>query len=324
MSLTVGIVGLPNVGKSTLFNALLSKQQAFAANYPFATIEPNVGIVPVPDERLAQLAPIVGTSKIVPATVTFLDIAGLVKGASTGEGLGNKFLSHIRETSVILHVVRAFSDRNIIRQGSVDPKSDLETIQTELGLSDLEMQERRESKGGGEQISLPLFGNKPYLVAVNVDEGELAKSRQLEAEYSRILGVSEEKIVIVSAKTEAELADLSSDEQREYLRELGVEEAGLTRLIKKAYMSLRLQSFITAGQLEVRAWTIPVGTLAPEAAGVIHSDFVKHFISAKVCLYPDFVELGGWRGAAEQGKVQTVGREYIMQEGDIVEFMIGT
>lgn len=323
MSLSVGIVGLPNVGKSTLFNALLSKQQAFAANYPFATIEPNVGIVPVPDERLAKLAPIVGTTKLVPATVTFLDIAGLVKGASQGEGLGNKFLSHIRETDVIVHVIRAFTDSNIVKQGVTDPKSDFETIKTELGLADLEMQEKRDKKREKVDTELALFADKPYLVAVNVDESELKNALNLEIKYADILGVSKDKIVIVSAKTESELSDLNENEQREYLSDLGVEQSGLERLIKKAYVALGLQSFLTAGELEVRAWTIPVGTLAPEAAGVIHTDFVKHFISAKVCHYEDFIELNGWKGAAEKGRVRTEGKTYVMQEGDVVEFMIG-
>lgn len=310
MSLTVGIVGLPNVGKSTLFNALLSKQQAFVANYPFATIEPNVGIVPVSDERLAKLASIVNTTRLVPATVTFLDIAGLVKGASQGEGLGNKFLSHIRETSVILHVIRAFTDHNIIKQGVSDPKSDFETIKTELGLADLETKP-------------PHFSEKPYLIAVNVDEGELVKSSELEGQYAQMLGVSKDLIVIVSAKTEAELCDLSESEQREYLRDLGVEQSGLERLIKKAYGALGLMSFLTAGEIEVRAWTIPVGTLAPEASGVIHTDFIKHFIAAKVCHYSDFIEFNGWKASAEKGKVRTEGKTYVMQEGDVVEFMIG-
>ena len=315
--LSVGIVGLPNVGKSTLFNALLSKQQAFVANYPFATIEPNVGIVPVPDARLESLAKIINLQftihkeiPIRPATVTFLDIAGLVKGASQGEGLGNKFLSHIRETSVILHVIRAFTDHNIIKQGVSDPKSDFETIKTELGLADL-------------KTKPPHFSEKPYLIAVNVDESELVKSSELEGQYAQMLGVSKDLIVIVSAKTEAELCDLSESEQREYLRDLGVEQSGLERLIKKAYGALGLMSFLTAGEIEVRAWTVPVGTLAPEASGVIHTDFIKHFIAAKVCHYNDFIEYRGWKGAAEKGKVRTEGKTYVMQEGDVVEFMIG-
>lgn len=324
----MGIVGLPNVGKSTLFNALLSKQQAYAANYPFATIEPNVGVVPVPDARLESLAQIIKSQipnskeiPIRPATVTFLDIAGLVKGASQGEGLGNKFLSHIREVSVILHVIRAFNDHNIVKAGATDPKSDFETIKTELGLADLEMQEKSEKKRTGDEVGLPLFADKPYLVAVNVDESELAKSSELETKYAQMLQVDKEQVVIVSAKTEAELSDLSEAEQKEYLKSLGVAESGLGRLIRKAYVALGLQSFLTAGELEVRAWTIPVGTLAPEAAGVIHTDFVKHFISARVCSYQDFVELGGWKKAAERGKVRTEGKNYVMQEGDVVEFM---
>ena len=330
MSLSVAIVGLPNVGKSTLFNALLSKQQAYAANYPFATIEPNVGIVPVPDARLGRLAQVINLQftiykeiPIKPATVTFLDIAGLVKGASQGEGLGNKFLSHIRETDVILHVIRAFNDDNIVKQGVADPKSDFETIKTELGLADLEMQEKREKKKGSEEVKLSLFADKPYLVAVNVDENELAKATELEGKYAEMMGVDKDLIVIVSAKTESELCDLSESEQREYLKDLGARESGLERLIGKAYVALGLQSFLTAGELEVRAWTIPVGCLAPEAAGVIHTDFVKHFISAKVCHYSDFIELNGWKGAAERGKVRTEGRNYIIQEGDVIEFMIG-
>ncbi len=320
MSLSVGIVGLPNVGKSTLFNALLSKQQAYVANYPFATIEPNVGIVPVSDERLAKLAEVVKMSSpstalripppVVPATVTFLDIAGLVKGASQGEGLCNKFLSRIRETSVILHVIRAFTDHNIIKQGVSDPKSDFETIKTELGLADLETKP-------------PHFSDKPYLIAVNVDEHELVNASELETQYAEMLSVSKDLIVIVSAKTEAELCDLSESEQKEYLKDLGVEQSGLERLIKKAYGALGLMSFLTAGEIEVRAWTIHVGTLAPEAAGVIHTDFIKHFIAAKVCHYADFIEFNGWKASAEKGKVRTEGKTYVMQEGDVVEFMIG-
>lgn len=323
MSLSVGIVGLPNVGKSTLFNALLSKQQAFAANYPFATIEPNVGIVPVPDERLAKLAPIVNTTKLVPATVTFLDIAGLVKGASQGEGLGNKFLSHIREASVILHVVRAFTDKGIINAGSLDPKSDLDTINIELELADLQTVENHAKKKNPDMESLPLLAKKPYLIAVNVDESELKNAEAKGGEYARTLGVPREKVVLVSAKTESELCELSVEDQQVYLRDLGVSESGLSRLIKKAFATIELMTYLTAGELEVRAWTIPVGTVAPEAAGGIHTDFVKHFISAKVCSYADFVEYKGWKGAAEKGKVRTEGKTYVMQEGDVVEFMIG-
>ena len=324
MGLSVGIVGLPNVGKSTLFNALLKKQQAYVANFPFATIEPNIGIVPVPDERLATLAEIVHTEKLVPATVEFVDIAGLIKGASQGEGLGNKFLSHIREVDATLHVVRAFSDANVIRQGVTDPRSDFETVKTELELADLEMQERREQKKGKDLEALPLLAAKPYLVAVNVDESELGRASELEERYAHELGVAREHVVIISAKTEAELAVLSDNEQQEYLSELGVTESGLARLVKKAFATLSLMTFLTAGEKEVRAWTVVVGTKAPEAAGVIHTDFVKHFISAKVCTYADFVACGGWKGAAEKGRVRTEGKDYVMQEGDVVEFMIGS
>jgi len=364
MGLSVGIVGLPNVGKSTLFNALLSKQQAFAANYPFATIEPNVGIVPVPDERLGVLAPIVGTSKLVPATVTFLDIAGLVKGASQGEGLGNKFLSHIREASVILHVVRAFSDPNVIQTGSGESVDDYLTIETELQLADLATLEKQKEPHGkiekaegirwsavlklkgllangrsaryaelseeeAEQAKdLWLLTAKPQMFCLNADEGEtnnneVAISKFVEGLSKHGIEVSKSDCVVICAKIEEELAGFNETERREYLKSAGIERTGLESLIGAAYQRLGLQSFLTAGELEVRAWTVPVGSTAPQAAGVIHTDFTKHFISAKVCKYTDFVELNGWKGAAEKGKVRTEGKTYVMQEGDIVEFMIG-
>lgn len=322
MGLQIGIVGLPNVGKSTLFNALLKKQQAYVANFPFATIEPNVGVVPVPDERLAKLAGIVHTEKVVPAVVQFVDIAGLIKGASQGEGLGNKFLSHIREVDAILHVVRAFRDDNVIRQGVANPKDDFETVKTELDLADLEMQERHEKKGPSEE-KLPLFADKPYLVAVNVDETDLAAATELEAKFAAELEIPPEQLVIISAKTEAELSELPEPDQKEYLASLGIDKSGLERLVAKAFRRLGLMTFLTAGVKEVRAWTIKLGTEAPEAAGVIHTDFVKHFISAKVCDYADFVEYDGWKGAAEKGRVRQEGRDYIVQEGDVIEFMIG-
>lgn len=321
MSLSVGIVGLPNVGKSTLFNALLKKQQAYVANFPFATIEPNVGVVPVPDNRLKRLSQVVHTEKLVPATVTFLDIAGLIAGASQGEGLGNKFLSHIRETDAIVHVVRAFTDSDIIRQGVTDPKSDFEVIKTELELADLEMEEKHLKKKNAEVGILQYLGKKPYLVAINIDEQDLCKAQELEKKYAQELGVEQNQVVIVSAKTESELSELTEIEQREYLCDLGVTQSGLERLITKAFATLGLMTFLTAGELEVRAWTIPVGTLAPAAAGVIHTDFIKHFISAKVCSYPDFVEYDGWKGAGEKGKVRTEGKGYVMREGDVVEFL---
>jgi GTP-binding protein YchF len=372
MSLSVGIVGLPNVGKSTLFNALLSKQQAFAANYPFATIEPNVGIVPVPDERLAVLAPIVATTKLVPATVTFLDIAGLVKGASQGEGLGNKFLAHIREASVILHVVRAFSDPNVVQTGSGEAIEDYLTIETELQLADLatlekqnppssrksgtlQGQERQEvarwsavqklKEGLAKGISarmielseaeneaakeLFLLTAKPTLFALNIGEEAVSSVhsdtvsqfvRQMREKQVEIL---ESDCIAICAKLEEELAGFDEAEKKEYLQSAGIERTGLETLIAAAYKRLGLQSYLTAGELEVRAWTITQGASAPEAAGVIHTDFMKHFISAKVCNYSDFVEYNGWKGAAEKGKVRTEGKGYIMQDGDIVEFMIG-
>ncbi len=370
MSLSVGIVGLPNVGKSTLFNALLSKQQAFAANYPFATIEPNVGIVPVPDERLAQLAPIVNTTKLVPATVTFLDIAGLVKGASQGEGLGNKFLSHIREASVVLHVVRAFSDSNVIQTGSGDAVEDYLTIETELQLADLGTLEKQNppshkaSEGQASQrkeiarwsavqklrsgleagISarmidlldeeaeaakeLFLLTAKPQMFCLNTDEAGMGKSGTIIADFverlrAKKIEIQEADCIAICAKLEEELAAFEGEERIEYLKSAGTPRTGLETLIAAAYKRLGLQSFLTAGELEVRAWTIPMGMLAPEAAGVIHTDFVKHFISAKVCHYHDFIELNGWKGAAEKGKVRTEGKTYVMQEGDVVEFMIG-
>lgn len=366
MALSVGIVGLPNVGKSTLFNALLSKQQAFAANYPFATIEPNVGVVPVPDERLATLAPIVNTTKLVPATVTFLDIAGLVKGAAQGEGLGNKFLSHIREASVILHVVRAFADPNVVQTGSGDSVEDYLTIETELQLADLatiEKIQNSKSKNTSnnskkdetvtkiykhleqgksvrqldltedEQLivdrELFLLTAKPQMWVLNVSDSADQQTRDQQVsdfvDKLRAKGVEIQEVdcVAIVAKLEEELAGFTESEKKEYLESAGISRTGLETLIAAAYKRLGLQSFLTAGELEVRAWTINKGTLAPDAAGVIHTDFVKHFISAKVCSYADFVEYIGWKGAAEKGKVRTEGKTYVMQEGDIVEFMIG-
>lgn len=368
MALSVGIVGLPNVGKSTLFNALLSKQQAFAANYPFATIEPNVGIVPVPDERLAKLAEIVKTQKIVPATVTFLDIAGLVKGASQGEGLGNKFLSHIRETSLVLHVVRAFSDSNVVQTGSGDAVEDYLTIETELQLADISTLEKQKEPHGkvekseeirwsavqklrkeleagrsARQVELTdeelvaakdlwLLTAKPEMWVLNISEsanqqfGESAKqqiAQFVEKLRGRGVEITEEQCVAICAKLEEELSGFDEGERHEYLKSAGIERTGLETLIEASYKRLGLQSFLTAGELEARAWTVPVGTTAPNAAGVIHTDFIKHFISAKACSYADFVEYGGWKGAKELGKVRTEGREYILKEGEIIEFMIG-
>jgi GTP-binding protein YchF len=361
MNLSIAIVGLPNVGKSTLFNALLKQQVALAANYPFATIEPNHGIAEVSDERLAVLAEVVGTSVIKPATVEFVDVAGLVRGASAGEGLGNQFLSHIRETAAICHVLRAFSDADIIREGAVDPLEDLVTIRTELLLSDLQTLSRQAApKGAADSATkerwqvierfraavekeavaevialvatpegrlvareLGLLSAKPELFALNVDEDQLAKSDTLQTEWAGRLGVDPTQVVIISAKIESELSSLSSEDQEAFLADLGVSESGLERLARRAYQRLQLQSFLTAGEKEVRAWTIRQGTTAPEAAGAIHTDFVKHFIRANVASYADFVAHKGWKGVREAGKLRQEGREYVMQPQDIVEFLIG-
>ncbi len=362
MSLSIGIVGLPNVGKSTLFNALLKKQIALAANYPFATIDPNVGVVEVPDERLPVLAKIVHTSVIKPATVEFTDIAGLVKGASQGEGLGNKFLAHIRETDAICHVMRAFTDKNVIREGSVGPLEDLATIRTELQLADLEtlnkqfppkgkvdkeitarwasIEKFKQKIEAGESVinfatdepsetdlktakELNLLTAKRELFAVNVDEDNLKEAESLRVAFAQKMQVKSEQVVVISAKIESELANLSQEDQQLYMQELGLKKSGLERLAEVAYNILQLQSFLTAGTLEVKAWTIKKGTLAPQAAGVIHTDFEKNFIKAKVVSYADFVAYNGWTVAKEKGRVRLEGKDYVMQEGDVVEFMVG-
>ena len=360
MSLSVGIVGLPNVGKSTLFNALLKRQVALAANYPFATIEPNVGVVAVPDDRLAKLAEIVHTSVLKPATIEFVDIAGLVKGAHEGEGLGNQFLSHIRETDLICHVVRAFRDEQILREGSTTPVEDLETIRTELQLADLSTMERqqqpkgvkvagaqerwqaieffREKLGQGIMLNtlkltevqqataqeLCLLTVKPELFVYNEDEDQVLSSLESLPNIAKMLGVEPEAIVVISAKMESDVASLDETDQRAYLLELGLSLSGLERLAKVAYDTLGYQSFLTAGEMEVRAWTITKGTTAQNAAGVIHTDFAKKFISARIVSYQDFISLGGWQAARIAGKVRQEGRDYIMQEGDVVEFMVGS
>ena len=365
MNLSIGIVGLPNVGKSTLFNALLKRQQALVANYPFATIEPNIGVVPVPDERLDQLAEITKEEEklgslppIKPATVNFVDIAGLVKGASEGAGLGNKFLSHIREVSVIAHVVRAFSDVNILKEGSIDPKSDYETIQAELILADLETLQKTienrkidaHKKAAAEKLILKLnsgkrafdvdlndnekeairdlflLTSKPEIIVLNVAETDYNpdKIEQLGKEYAGILEIENHKVIVISAKIEAELSSLSEEEQREYLRDLGLESSGLERLIQKAYEELGLISFLTAGEKEVRAWTIKKGSTALIAAGEIHTDFMKKFIKAEAVPYQDFVSNRGWKGSREHGKALLEGRDYIVKDGDVIEFKIGT
>lgn len=366
MSLSVGIVGLPNVGKSTLFNALLKKQQAYVANFPFATIEPNIGIVPVPDERLSKLAEVTKVSENlsslppeVPATVEFVDIAGLIAGASKGEGLGNKFLSHIRETSAICYVLRNFSDPDVIRQGVTNPISDFEVLETELALADIQTLEKQKDPGNTPNAELKkkwsiilkfktslesgtlirfiekseeekvmikelgLLTGKPIIVVVNVDERDLMNGSAIEADFAEKLKLSSDQIVTISAKTESELSELSVPDQKAYLKDLGVEKSGLERLIKKAFATLGLVTFLTAGEKEVRAWTIKEGISAPDAAGVIHTDFIKKFIKADVCSFEDFVNFSGWKASRESGKVRSEGRDYVIKDGDVVEFKIG-
>lgn len=310
--LQVGIVGLPNVGKSTLFNALLRRQQALVANYPFATIEPNVGVIPVPDSRLGELSRIVGQSEgngirppIVPATVRFVDIAGLVKGAAEGAGLGNKFLSHIREVDLICEVVRAFPDGEIIREGSTDPLSDIKIIETELGLADLE--------------TVSKLLDKKFIYVFNVNTASEWAGTQKAVEELKATGNS---VVVIDAKLEAELAVLSPDEQEEYLASLGIKDSGVNALVREAYAALNLISFLTAGVKEVRAWPIPAGAKAPQAAGTIHTDFEKAFIKAEIVDYDDFIRYNGWQGARNLGKARIEGKDYIMKDGDVVEFKV--
>ena len=365
MNLSVGIVGLPNVGKSTLFNALLKKQQALAANYPFATIEPNVGIVPVPDQRLVQLAEQTMSEEkmdklppIKSATVEFVDIAGLVKGAAEGAGLGNKFLSHIREVSVIAHVVRAFEDGDVVREGSVSPEEDYQTIQTELILADLQTLEKtvdnrkaepakktaaekllKELNSGKraydvdltdeEKIAVTdlfLLTNKPEIIVLNTTEDEYTDENlpSIIQKFSKALSIDESKFVVICAKVESELAALSEDEQKEYLSDLGLATSGLERLIQKAYELLGLISFLTAGEKEVKAWTMRKGGNAVEASGEIHTDFMKKFIKAEVVGFGDYMSLGGRKKAREVGKAQMEGKEYIVKDGDVIEFKIGS
>lgn len=346
MSLSVGIVGLPNVGKSTLFNALLKKQQAYVANFPFATIEPNIGVVPVPDGRLKKLAEVVkeseGMSTLppeVPATVEFVDIAGLIEGAHKGEGLGNKFLAHIRECAAICFVLRAFTDPEVVKQGVKDPKSDLEILKIELELADAQTIEAHAKKKNQNVEELPLLSKKPFLVVLNIDEEQLKNAAELEEKFAAELGVDKNQVVGICAKTEADLAGLSENEQSEYLKSLGVIESALDRLIKKAFTTLGLITFLTAGEKEVRAWTIKEGTNAQAASGVIHTDFIKNFIMAEVIQYDELIKLqtlqaslikagGGnasiFKYAKDQGKVRSEGRDYIVRDGDVIEFKIGT
>ena len=360
--LSLGIVGLPNVGKSTLFNALTSAG-ALVANYPFATIEPNTGVVEVPDSRLAALAEIIKPQRVLPATVQFVDIAGLVKGASQGEGLGNQFLANIREVDAIVHVVRCFADDDIQHvMGSVDPERDRNIINGELALADLVSVDKRldkatrSAKTGDAQAkmekallervfaalndgkmartvtptdeeratykSLNLLTSKPVLYAANVREDELVDGNAYVEKLREVLAAEgeEAEVVIFSAKVEAELAELPVADRAEFLEALGVHESGLDRLARAAYHLLGLQSYFTAGEKEVRAWTIRKGAKAPEAAGVIHSDFEKNFIRAETVAYNEFIRVGGWKPAREQGLARAEGKEYVVHDGDLMLF----
>jgi hypothetical protein len=358
--LRAGIVGLPNVGKSTLFNALVANAKAEAANFPFCTIEPNVGVVAVPDERLNVLGKISKSMQIIPARVEFVDIAGLVKGASQGEGLGNQFLSHIREVDAIVHVVRCFENDDIIHvAGSVDPARDIETINLELGLADLAQIERRiertkkQARASKEaqfeltvleklaaalnegksvrQVSLTeeeaavikllgLLTSKPIIYAANVSEDELATGNEFVEKVRQIAATENAQVVVVSAQVEAELIELSEEERADFLASLGVEEGGLKSLISATYTLLGLRTYFTSGEKETRAWTIKAGMSAPQAAGVIHSDFERGFIRAETVAYDDLVAAGSMGAAKEKGLVRSEGKEYVVKEGDVMLF----
>ena len=325
MNLKIGIVGLPNVGKSTLFNAL-TNAGALAANYPFATIEPNVGIVPVPDERLDVLGKMYETEKIVPATVEFVDIAGLVAGASKGEGLGNKFLAHIRECQAICHVVRAFVNDDIVRADEkmetdiiAQAKDDIDIINLELQLADDETKEKIAAKRKKDPAdeNIPFLTDKPVIYMFNVDEKGLIDS-ELQAKLRDMVKPNE--AIFVNAKLEEEMSGMNRDERKEFLESYGVKDDALGELIKAAYKTLGLQSFLTAGKKECRAWTIKQGATAPEAAGTIHTDFERGFIAANICNYNDLKELGSEQAVRAAGKLRTEGKTYVMQDGDVVEF----
>ena len=358
----LGIVGLPNVGKSTLFNAI-TKAGAEAANYPFCTIEPNVGVVTVPDERVTKLSEIYSSKKTIYTTIEFCDIAGLVRGASKGEGLGNQFLGHIRNVEAIVHVVRCFEDGNVVHvDGKIDPISDIETINTELILSDMEVLERRIQKtsknlkgdkslqheldllsrisdhlGDGKTArsmdldeeeaefvkSLDLLSFKPVIYAANVSEDEVSGKGNTNVDSVREYAASEgSQVVVICAKVEAELSELDNEEKSMFLEELGIEESGLEQLIKSSYALLDLISFITTGEDETRAWTIKRGTLAPQAAGKIHTDFEKGFIRSETISYDKLMEAGGKISAAkEKGWLRSEGKEYVVQDGDICHFL---
>jgi len=350
MNLSCGIVGLPNVGKSTLFNALLSRQVADAQNYPFCTIEPNTGIVEVPDERLEKLAKTSNSKKIVPSAIKFVDIAGLVKGASKGEGLGNKFLSHIRETNLVIHILRAFEDEDIARAGSESPEDDYEIIVTELCLADLStLEKQKEPKGVADKEmkakwevikkiktelekgmpardveltkeevilikDLNLITLKKEIIVLNVSENELSRKDEILKKYSKW------DPIVVSAKVEEDLIGLTVDEKKEYLKEVGIDSSGLEKLIKRSHETLGLVDFLTTGEMETRAWTIQAGTPAKEAAGAIHTDISNGFIRAAVTSVEDYVSHNGWKHLKEKGKVRFEGKEYEVKDGDVIEF----
>jgi hypothetical protein len=353
VALTIGIVGLPNAGKSTLFNAL-TKNNVLAANYPFATIEPNVGVVGVPDERLAKLAEIYGSQRLLPATVEFVDIAGIVRGASQGEGLGNKFLAHIREAAAICQVTRVFRDEDVTHvDGKVDPGSDIETIQTELILADIETVDKavarlekdakknkdlvanleaakaaKEALEAGTPIiatsidrvllrELSLLTAKPFIYVFNCDTDELADD-SLKAKMRELVAPAE--AIFLDAKIESELIEMTDDEALEMLNDLGIAESGLDQLARVGFDTLGLQTYLTAGPKEVRAWEIKKGSTAPEAAGVIHTDFQKGFIKAEIVSFDDLIAAGSVAKAREAGKARMEGKDYVMQDGDVVEF----
>ncbi len=364
MALKIGIVGLPNVGKSTLFNALTRTAAAQAANFPFCTIEPNVGEVAVPDARLAVLAGIAGSRQVIPARMTFVDIAGLVRGASKGEGLGNQFLANIRECDAVAHVLRCFEDRDITHvEGRIDPIADAETIETELMLADLESVERRRAnlarklKGGDKEAAdqdrllaaaqaaleagrsartvavaaddrrawglLQLLTAKPVLYVCNVAEAEAATGNAWTGRVAAMAAAQGAGVVVISARIEEELAQLPEAEAALFLAEMGLAEAGLDRLIRAGYDLLGLQTYFTAGPKETRAWTIPKGTLAPQAAGVIHGDFERGFIRAETVGYADYVAGKGEAGAKEAGRFRVEGKGYVVQDGDVMHFLFG-